>query len=124
MKVAISAAGPSLDSIIDPRFGRCSWFILVETDDMSFEAMENHSAERGGGAGIHSAQLVAQVGATAVLTGHCGPNAHKTLDAAGIDLFVGCEGTVADAIAGFDSGSFTASTGPDVASHAGLGDTK
>jgi len=32
MKIAISAAGPNLESSIDERFGRCHYFIIVETD--------------------------------------------------------------------------------------------
>ncbi len=93
MKVALTSTGPSLDARLDPRFGRCAWFVLVETDDMSIEAIENSSASLGGGAGIKSAQRMAQMGAKIVLTGNCGPNAHQTLSAAGIDVVVGCDGT-------------------------------
>ena len=104
MKVAVTATGPSLDAAMDPRFGRCSYFVLVETDDMTFEAIENANSSLGGGAGIQSAQLMAQKGVKAVLTGNCGPNAHQTLSAAGIDVFVGCSGTVSEAVERFKSG--------------------
>jgi predicted Fe-Mo cluster-binding NifX family protein len=121
MKVAVSSTGPSLDAAVDPRFGRCPCFVLVETDDMSFEAVENGSSSLGGGAGIQSAQLIAQKGAKAVLTGNCGPNAHQTLSAAGIDVVVNCGGTVSEAVLRFKSGQLRAASAPNVASHSGMG---
>ena len=63
MKVVVSSNGRDLDSRIDPRFGRCAYFIVVETDDMGFEAFENENMALGGGAGIQSAQFVASKGA-------------------------------------------------------------
>jgi len=121
MKVAISAAGPSLSAALDPRFGRCSYFVIVETDDMTFEAVENANSALGGGAGIQSAQLVAQKGATAVLTGNCGPNAHQALSGAGISVVVGCSGTVSEVVESFKSGQLRSAAAPNVASHSGTG---
>lgn len=121
MKVAISATGTTLDAAVDPRFGRCSTFVLVETDDMTFEAVDNGNSSLGGGAGIQSAQLMAHNGVKAVLTGNCGPNAHQTLSAAGIDVIVGCSGTVADVVARFKSGQLQPAAAPNVPSHAGMG---
>jgi len=121
MKVAISATGRTLDDAVDPRFGRCSTFLLVETDDMTFEAIENGNSSLGGGAGIQTAQLVAQKGAKAVLTGNCGPNAHQTLSAAGIDVIVGCSGTVSEVVARFKAGQLRPAAAPNVASHSGMG---
>jgi predicted Fe-Mo cluster-binding NifX family protein len=121
MKVAVTATGSSLGADMDPRFGRCSCFVLVETDDMSFEAVDNANSSLGGGAGIQSAQLMAQKGVKAVLTGNCGPNAHQTLSAAGIDVVVGCSGTVAEAVGRFKSGQLRAAAAPNVAEHAGMG---
>jgi predicted Fe-Mo cluster-binding NifX family protein len=120
MKVAVSAMGSTLDTDVDPRFGRCQVFVLVETDDMTFEAIANESGTLGGGAGIQSAQLLARKGVKTVLTGNCGPNAHQTLSAAGIEVVVGCGGTLSDAIARFKAGQFQPVTAPNVASHAGM----
>jgi predicted Fe-Mo cluster-binding NifX family protein len=124
MKVAISATRPSLDADTDPRFGRCSCFVIVETDDMSFEAVENANSTLGGGAGIQSAQLMAQKGAKAVLTGNCGPNAHQALSAAGIEVIVGCSGSVSEVVERFMSGQLLPSAAPNVASHSGMGDAR
>ncbi|HQP37320.1 MAG TPA: NifB/NifX family molybdenum-iron cluster-binding protein [Polyangiaceae bacterium] len=121
MRVAVTAAGPSLDAELDPRFGRCAWFVLIDTQDMSIEALQNESGSLGGGAGIQSAQLMARKGVQAVLTGHCGPNAHQTLTAAGIAAYVGCSGTVAQAVARFKSGELRPASSPDASSHSGMG---
>lgn len=121
MKVAVSATGKGLDAAVDPRFGRCSTLMLVETDDMSLEPVDNASSSLGGGAGIQTAQMVAHKGAKAVLTGSCGPNAHQTLSAAGIEVFVGCTGTVADVVAHFRAGHLKPAEAANAPSHSGVG---
>jgi predicted Fe-Mo cluster-binding NifX family protein len=121
MKVAVSATGSNLDAAVDPRFGRCSTFVLVETDDMSFEVVENGSSALPGGAGIQAAQLVARKGVKTVLTGNCGPNAHQTLKAAGIGVFLGCEGTISEAVESYKMGRLRGAATPNVASHSGMG---
>jgi predicted Fe-Mo cluster-binding NifX family protein len=119
MKIAVSATAPSLDAAVDPRFGRCRCFVVVETDDMSSKMIDNGAASLGGGAGIQAAQSVAREGVKAVLTGSCGPNAHQTLSAAGISLFLGCSGTVSEAVAQLKVGKLEAAQGPHVVSNAG-----
>ena len=88
MKVAISSSGRDLNAQLDPRFGRCSYFLIIDTQDMSFEVFENENAALGGGAGIQAAQFVASKGAKAVLTGNCGPNVMQTFSAAGVQVYV------------------------------------
>ena len=121
MRVAVSSTGNKLDSQIDPRFGRCTYFLIIETDDMSFEVVNNENIALGGGAGIQSAQFVASKGVSAVLTGNCGPNAVRTLGAAGLDLFVGQTGTVKQAVERFKNGELTATNTPNVSDHHGMG---
>jgi len=121
VKIAISAAGATLEAAVDPRFGRCPYFLIVDSDSMEFEAIENPNVALGGGAGIQSAQLVADKGAECVLTGNCGPNAYQTLAAAGISVIVGCSGKAADVVDAFRTGQFGEARGPNVASHFGVG---
>jgi predicted Fe-Mo cluster-binding NifX family protein len=121
MKVAVSASGPGLDAEVDPRFGRCSYFVIVDSETMDFEAVENPNTMAAGGAGIQSAQLVADKGAGVVLTGHCGPNAFQTLQAANIGVCVGAAGTVRQVVEQYMAGSLTATQGPSVASKFGVG---
>jgi len=120
MKIAVSASGRDLESSIDPRFGRCAYFLIVETEDMGFEAFSNELMTLGGGAGIQSAQFVASKGAKAVITGNCGPNAVQTLQAAGVTLYVGQAGTVREGVEMFKRGALTPATGPNVADHYGM----
>jgi predicted Fe-Mo cluster-binding NifX family protein len=122
MKVAISSSGKDLNSQVDPRFGRCTYFLIVDTDDMSFEVFDNESGMLGGGAGIQSAQFVASKGARAVITGNCGPNAVSTLDAAGIQVFLGNTGTVKEVLSNFKNGNLTPAKTANVQDHNGLAD--
>jgi len=121
MRIAISATGRTLDAEVDPRFGRCQYFILVDPDTMQFEVVENTAALASGGAGISSAQMIAGKGVQAVMTGNCGPNAYQVLSAAGIQVITGVSGKVKDAIQSYKSGQFQASSEPNVPDHFGMG---
>ncbi len=121
MKVAVSSTGKNFDSAIDPRFGRCSWFVIVETEDKSFEAFSNESVALGGGAGIQSAQFIASKGAVAVLTGNCGPNAMSALSAAGVKVILGQSGTVREAVERYKKGELPSASEANVGDHYGLG---
>ena len=121
MKLAVSSQGKNIESPVDPRFGRCAYFLIVETDDLRFEAFDNENRSLGGGAGIQSAQFVASKGAKAILTGFCGPKAVRTLSAAGIELYVVQRGTVKEAVEKFIKGELKPSEEANVADHFGLG---
>ena len=124
MKVAVSSSGTNLDSQIDPRFGRCAYFVIVNTDDMSFEAFDNEGVALGGGAGIQSSQFVASKGAGAIITGNIGPNAVQTLSATGVEIFVGQTGSVGEAVERYRRGDIKPEGSPNVTDHYGMdGDT-
>jgi predicted Fe-Mo cluster-binding NifX family protein len=120
MKVAVSSNGENLDAQVDPRFGRCQFFVVVNPDDMSFDVLNNESAAQGGGAGIQTAQFLASQGVAAVITGNCGPNAVQTLSAAGIELFGGQAGTVREAVERFKTGNLNPTSEANVDSHFGM----
>ncbi|MBD3405300.1 MAG: dinitrogenase iron-molybdenum cofactor biosynthesis protein [Candidatus Lokiarchaeota archaeon] len=109
MKVAVSSTGKNLDSQVDPRFGRCQYFVLVDTDTMATESIENTAATASGGAGIQAAQMVAQAGAKIVLTGNLGPNATEALAELGLETVLGMSGTVREAVEKFTNGEAKAS---------------
>ncbi len=121
MKIAVSSTGPSLVDTVDPRLGRCVFLLIVDTDTMAFEAIENENQGRGGGAGIQTARTIAERGATVVVTGNCGPKAYETLRAAGVQVVTGVSGTVQEALDQYKNGELTPSDGPNVKSHAGMG---
>ncbi len=120
MKIAISATGQSLDAEVDPRFGRCQYFIIADPKTMEFEAVDNSSAMASGGAGISAAQLIAGKGVEAVLTGNCGPNAYQVLSSAGIEVITGVSGKVKDVIESYRDGKFKAGSQPNVPDHFGM----
>jgi len=120
MKIAITSSGDNLDSQMDPRFGRCQYFLIVDPDTMDFEAMLNESAMASGGAGIQAAQTIVNVGINAVITGNVGPNAFEVLSAAGIETMTGASGTVRHALELYKSGSLQSAAGATVGSHAGM----
>lgn len=123
MKVAVSSVGKDLDSQIDPRFGRCAYFLIVDLQDMDFKAYENENMALGGGAGISSGQFLVSKGVGAVLTGNCGPNAVRVLSAAGVELFVGQTGTVRQALERYKNDELRPATEANVADHYGMGGT-
>ncbi len=123
MKLAVSATGKELSSQIDPRFGRSEYFIIVDTDNMNFEAFENDNINMNTGAGISSANFVVSKGAEALLTGNCGPKAMQVFSAAGIDVFTGQTGTVQSSIEKFKKGSLQASADATVPEKAGISGT-
>ncbi|MDY0356544.1 MAG: NifB/NifX family molybdenum-iron cluster-binding protein [Sedimentisphaerales bacterium] len=120
MRIAVTSVGRTMDAQVDPRFGRAACFVVVDTESMEFQAMENSNVDAGGGAGISAAKVVIEADAKAVLTGNCGPNAERTLRAGNVKLYTGVTGTVAEAVEQFKAGKLTEATGPNVQSHSGM----
>ncbi|MDH4292255.1 MAG: NifB/NifX family molybdenum-iron cluster-binding protein, partial [Dehalococcoidia bacterium] len=98
MKVCVSAVASSLDAQVDPRFGRCPYLVIVDSETMQFEAIPNVASGAMGGAGIQAAQTIASKGAKVLVTGNVGPNAFQALSAAGIKIVTGASGTVKEAV--------------------------
>ena len=120
MRICVTSQGDNLDSDIDPRFGRCRYFVIVDTDTLEFEAIENANLDVGGGAGIQSGQAVADKQVKAVLTGNVGPNAFQTLQAAGVEVITGVSGSIRDAVEKYNKGELKSAQGPSVGSKFGM----
>lgn len=104
MKIAVSAVDGDLNAPVDLHFGRAAYFVIVDSNSLDFEAVPNPNVEADGGAGVQSAQLVLEKGARAVITGRCGPNAFRVLQAAGISIIEGVQGTVREMIQAWKNG--------------------
>jgi predicted Fe-Mo cluster-binding NifX family protein len=118
MRIAVTCMGRTLDSPVDPRFGRAAGFIIWETESKEFQAVDNSAnLNASEGAGIQAAQALAGMKPDVVLTGHCGPRAFRALRAAGIQVVTGAQGTVATVLEDFSSGRLKPSESPDVEGH-------
>ena len=120
MKICITSQGDTLDSQVDPRFGRCPYFIIVDPDTLEYEVVSNTNVQATGGAGIQSGQLVVSKGVKAVLTGNAGPNAFQTLQAGDVDVIINISGIVREAIEKYKKGELKPTQGPSVGAKFGL----
>ena len=95
MKVAVSSMGDKLDAMVDPRFGRCAYFMVVNVENneiKDFEAIKNPGVTAMGGAGIQAAQIIANKEVEALISGNIGPNAFNVLSGTGIKIVTGVGG--------------------------------
>lgn len=118
MKIAITSKGPDLDSEVDPRFGRAACILIVDTETLEFEVIDNaQNVNAFKGAGIHAAASISEKEAKVLLTGFCGPNAFTTLEAAGTKVVNDAKGSIKDAIQAFKDGKFTYADNANVDGH-------
>jgi predicted Fe-Mo cluster-binding NifX family protein len=121
VKICVTATANSLDAQIDPRFGRCSYLVIVDSETMQFEAIPNMAAGAAGGAGIQAAQTIANKGVKLLITGNVGPKAFQALSAAGIEIVTGAFGTAREAVEKFRRGELRKAGAPTVGGHFGIG---
>jgi len=121
VKVCVSAVAETLDAQVDPRFGRCPYFVVVDSETMQFEAISNMASGAMGGAGIQAAQIIAGRGVKVLITGNVGPNAFQALSASGIKIVTGAFGTVREAVEKFKKGELRETSAPTVRGHFGMG---
>ena len=122
MKVCVTAAASGIDAPMDPRFGRCPFFVVVDLDSMSEISIPNANVNAASGAGIQAAQEVAKQGVSALITGNIGPNAMQTLSAAKINVYQHQGGiAVRAALEAFQRGDLSKIDAPSVSAHAGMG---
>lgn len=120
MKIAVSAVSDHRDAGTDPRFGRCAYFVFVDSETGEVESVPNPSLSSGHGAGVAAAQFIVQHGTEAVIAGNVGPNAFQVLDASGVKVYPFDRGTVMEAVAALQAGELAALNGPSGAAHAGM----
>jgi predicted Fe-Mo cluster-binding NifX family protein len=120
VKIAITSQGDNLEAQVDPRFGRCAYFIILDPETEEMEAVLNSAVDAMGGAGPRSAQTISDKGAEAVITGNVGPNAFQTLKAANIKIYQGASGTVKETLAKYKRGEMKELSNSSVPGHFGL----
>ena len=120
MKICVTSQGQTLESTVDPRFGRAACFVLADSETMAFEVLTNTAVQAGGGVGVQAARLVIEAGAKAVLTGQCGPNAFRMLQAGAVPVYSGVSGTVRQAVEAFRDGRLDPAGQADAEAHSGM----
>ena len=120
MKIAISTSGDSMEAAVDPRFGRCQNFLIVNTDTFKFQVIENVAQYEGHGAGISAAQFIVEKGVNAIISGNIGPNAFRVLASANIQLY-SYSGLIKDAITKLKNNELSPVSGPTNPGHSGMG---
>lgn len=121
MRVVVTANGEGLDAPASPVFGRCPYYILVDTETGAARTIPKPAVAAGGGAGIQAAQYVVQEGAQAVITGNVGPNAFQIFQAAGVPVYLSPGGTVRQAVEAFKRGGLLPLGQATAPAHAGMG---
>jgi predicted Fe-Mo cluster-binding NifX family protein len=118
MKIAVTSKGTSLDAEVDPRFGRAPYLLIVDSDSLDVDVLDNgENVNAMKGAGIQAAGSISSKGADVLLTGFCGPNAFKTLQAAGIKVVQNVKGNARDAVVAYRSGTLSPSEAPNAEGH-------
>lgn len=118
MKIAVPATGAEPTASVEARFARAPAFLVFDTDAGTWETLENTQVLNAvQGAGIQAAETLVRHGVNAVLTTHCGPKAFRALQAAGVAVYIGITGSVADAVHMLNTGAIQPATGPDVEGH-------
>ncbi len=119
-KICVSSSGTDLDAPVNPRFGRCNYFMMVDSDTMKFEAIPNEAMTASGGAGIKAAQTVVAHEAEVVITGSVGPNALPALQDGGVEIMTGTFSSIRDAVEAYKKGTLSSIDAPGPA-HRGMG---
>lgn len=108
MKVGVSATEDNMDSSVSGLFGRCPWFLFVDTESLDCEAVRNRNADAGSGAGTACAQLVLEREVDAVISGQVGPNAYEVLKQGGVKIFLAPQGiSVKEAVKKYKNGELS-----------------
>lgn len=120
MKICLTSVSDNLDAEIDPRFGRCQYFIIITLESMNFKSIPNLANTSGSGAGIQAAQTLANENVHTLITGNVGPKAFHALSMAGIKIITGVSGKVREAIEKYNNGLLSVTNQPTVGEHFGL----
>ncbi len=94
MKIAVTSTGGSMDALVSEQFGRCQYFLIVDSETMKFEAISNLGEQIQSGAGPKAAELLINKGAQVLLTGYVGDKAEDALNRSGIKIVAGYKNTI------------------------------
>ena len=118
MKIAVTSTGKELTSDMDPRFGRAAYFIIVDSETMKYEVVDNkQNLNLPQGAGIQAGKTIVDNHADVLITGNCGPKAFLVLEQAGVKIVTGAGGKIKDVVLQYKNGELKAAQGANVEGH-------
>lgn len=88
MKTAITSTGDNLESKLDLRFGRTIWLCIYDKEAKNIQFVKNENKDSLGGAGTKTAELIAEMGVTQVISGDFGPKAKTLLEQLKIQMII------------------------------------
>jgi predicted Fe-Mo cluster-binding NifX family protein len=88
MKVAVTSTGNTLESTLDQRFGRCTCFVIYDTETKGIEFIPNPNREAQEGAGPASVQIVASRSVEKVISGEFGIKIKSLFDSLKIQMII------------------------------------
>jgi predicted Fe-Mo cluster-binding NifX family protein len=94
LKIAFTTNGNSIEDSIEPTFGRCKNFLIVDSESGDAGVVPNPGAASAGGAGVKAAEALAGRGIGMLITGSIGFNSRPLLEAAGISIVTGQSGKI------------------------------
>jgi predicted Fe-Mo cluster-binding NifX family protein len=121
MKIAISSSGANLDEPVDPGFGCCRCFIVIDPVTESYDVLENEAPVSSSNAGIQVAQMLVAAGVDTVITGKLKPNVTDVLEAAGLNVYLGAAGTIRDVLQQYQDGRLIKASDPSLGDGTGTG---
>jgi len=121
MKIAVTAQKPGWTEPLDSRFGRASWFVIIDTETKKWEDAENlQNRQSAQGAGIQAAAAIIDRQAEVLLSGNVGPKAFRVLHSGGVRMYrtdVSKQQTVADAVTAWERGELEEITAATTEGH-------
>ncbi len=105
MKIGFTAAGSDLDSLVDERYARAPYLMVVDSETMEYKAVVNQNAEKTSGAGTGASQDLIKEGADVIITINVGPKAWDVLKEFEVKVYRAKKGmTIREAIEAFKRG--------------------
>ena len=101
MKIAVPSTRPDLTGRVEPKLGMAAWIVVVDTEDMSFEAVQGPPRSSGPGAGVVAISLAVNLGAEVLLLGYVAQHIAAPLEKRGIKVVSGVSGSVKDAVVAY-----------------------
>jgi len=89
MKIAVTSTGTDLDFQVDPRFGRAAYILIIDSDTLDFDVLDNKE----------------------------NVNAFKAMNAAKIEVANDAEGTVREAVQAYLDGKMPLADEANVEGH-------